>query len=268
MINFWRTLFGLGPATNTRTVAGNQVPVDIKEVNYIRDSTNRLHVLFKLCKSFKGTPQEQKITAVYEKTKNIHNYLVARKKAHELELFHIQHTEHFISTFTVILNACQGQPESILLAPSASASPPGPYNTGSKREQWTNGQQPARQRNGSRPLTWPEEPKTQIPRLAVPDIRINPTARIVYNQKEFTQEGATTRQEIGSTSSEEEKESFLAYISGHFGISNITYHGNALVNIPDTTGPNPTGLVPVIQWKDSLYAVNLTNGRLFPVKMV
>ena len=141
MINFVRSLLRWTSFTNNRTVLGRPVSVDIREATYVQDSKTRLNALYHLYNRFRGTPHEQKLKLVYEKTKNIHAYLVARKKVHELELFHIRHTEHFINTFTVILDAHQRQQDSPLAAvgapgrqpPAAMAPPqqpgPGPRQT-------------------------------------------------------------------------------------------------------------------------------------------
>jgi hypothetical protein len=84
MIELVRSFFGLKRLSGKRTVVGNPVSVDLKEVRYIRDSNNRLSLLHTLWNRYKGTPHEPKIKTVYEKTNNIHNYLVARKKLTEL----------------------------------------------------------------------------------------------------------------------------------------------------------------------------------------
>ena len=107
MIKLMRSLFGIGGSSNKRTVLGKSISVDLKDVEYIKDSSNRLSTLHELYTRYRGTPHEQKIKIVYEKTKNIHNYLVTRNRLHELELFHIQNTEHFINTFTVIMDVHQ-----------------------------------------------------------------------------------------------------------------------------------------------------------------
>ena len=77
---------------------------DARAMQYIRASNARLNALHKLYDRYKHTPHAEKILAVFEKTKLIHNYLVTRKRIQELELFHVQNTEHFINTFTTVIN--------------------------------------------------------------------------------------------------------------------------------------------------------------------
>jgi hypothetical protein len=264
MIDLVRFLFGWAKPAHSRTVLGQPGPVDSREVAYIRDSNTRLSTLFQLGNRFKDTPYAPKVRSVYEKTKTIHSFLVARKRIMELELFHIQNTDHFINTFTVILDAHQKASQIPLPAGPVSGRAekgktqprPGPLRDGQQPDSHTNGQV----------LAVPALYGHQIPRLTAPTIRINPTARILYYVQDPTPEGLTTR-EIGLTSPEEEKASFLAHVAARFGIANIVYLGNALVNIPDTTSPTPTGLVAVIHWQGHPYGVNFTDGRLFPVKM-
>jgi hypothetical protein len=268
MINLIRSFFTWSGSAHTRTVAGNQVSVDKKEAAYIRDSNTRLQALFTLGKKYMGMPQEPKMRSVYEKTKDIHTYLVTRKRTQELELFHLQHTDHFINTFTVIWQAHQRNPESPMAAsPPAPGAvlPAGTFKTHGRPAAINTGQEAGHAPNGRVSLPLTEEPKPQLPRLAAPNIRINPNAKVLYHLQAPAAEGGKTR-EIGFTSPAQEKESFLALVSARFGIRNILYMGNALVNIPDTAGPNHTGLVPVIQWQGSLYALNLIDNRFFPVK--
>jgi hypothetical protein len=258
MINLVRSLFGWRNPAQARTVLGHPGPVDSREATYIRDSNSRLNALFQLSSQFKNTAQAPKIKAVYEKTKSIHAFLVARKRIRELELFHMQNTDHFINTFTVILEAHPNRPPAAAFQPSQPEKERPQSRPGAQH----NGQAPASQTNG-RGLA---APGTQIPRLLAPGIRINPAARILYYLPEPTPEGIITR-EIALTSPAAEKESFLAHVAARFGIADIAYLGNALVNIPDTTSANPTGLVAIIHWQGHAYAVNFTDGRLFPVKL-
>jgi hypothetical protein len=257
MIDWLRSFFGWSGSANARTVVGHQEPVDIRQAAYIQDSNTRLNLLFHLYNRFRGTPHEAKIRSVYDKTKSIHAGLVERKRIRELELFHIQNTDHFINTFTVILDAHQKHAR----RPLAAAGP-----TGSRPAAGNSSQEPVMPTNGRAALAGLPAAGTQIPRLSAPVVRINPTARILYDLPEATPEAAKTK-EIGLTSTAAEKESFQAHVSGRFGISDIAYLGNALVNIPDTSGPTPTGLVAIIQWQRQAYAVNFTDGRLFPVKL-
>jgi hypothetical protein len=79
--------------------------------------------------------------------------------------------------------------------------------------------------------------------------------------------GAISAREIGFTSSETEKETFLTEVRARLGIKNIAYLGNALVNIPQSNGVSVNELVPVIRWQSCIYALNLNDFRLFPVKI-
>lgn len=268
MIELVRALFGWRKATQGRTVLGHPGPVDNREAAYIRASNSRLHALFQLSNRYSDTAQAPTFKSVYEKTKSIHTFLVARKRIRELELFHIQNTDHFINTFTVILEA---HPKPTAAFPTAGPAETGPGQA--KKEKFP--ARPAPLQNG-RETPPPTNGRglaasgTQIPRLTVPAIRINPAARILYSlpaapSMGMPQEGSMTR-EIALSSPPEEKERFLAHVTTRFGIAGISYLGNALVNIPDTTGPSPTGLVAIILWQGQPYAVNFTDGRLFPVQ--
>ncbi|WP_299991407.1 hypothetical protein [uncultured Pontibacter sp.] len=103
MIRFFRSFFGL-EQESTRTVMDHPGAADARAMQYIRASNARLNALHKLYDRYKHTPHAEKILAVFEKTKLIHNYLVTRKRIQELELFHVQNTEHFINTFTTVIN--------------------------------------------------------------------------------------------------------------------------------------------------------------------
>ncbi|MBD1395716.1 hypothetical protein H9Q13_00935 [Pontibacter sp. JH31] len=103
MIRIFRSFFGL-EQESTRTVMAHPNAADASAVQYIRASNARLNALHQLYDRYKGTVHADKILAVFEKTKLIHNYLVTRKRVHELEMFHVQNTEHFISTFTTVIN--------------------------------------------------------------------------------------------------------------------------------------------------------------------
>jgi hypothetical protein len=264
MISFVRSLLRWTRSANNRTVVGRPVAVDIREATYIQDSKNRLNALFHLYNKFRGTPHEQKFKSVYEKTKNIHAYLEARKKVHELELFHIQHTEHFINTFTVILDAHQRQQDIPFAATTTQPTTGGGASTGRRPGVAPNPPQPVNQMNGGEPFLPPEATRTQIPRLTTPEIRINVSARIRYYVKEGSPEGLLAR-EIGLNSSAAETKAFLADVTARFGIGPVAYLGNALVHIPDNSGAPPTGMVPVIRWQGTAYALHLSQNRLFPV---
>lgn len=266
MIDLVRSLFGWSKAASGRTVLGHPGLVGAREAAYIRDSNTRLNTLFQLCNRYQGTPHALKIRSVYEKTKSIHTLLVARRKIRELELFHIQNTDHFINTFTVILEA---HPRFSPLAAGhaeAGSSRTIKESASSRTSPLNQGHAPVSPTVNGRWMALSAGSGTQIPRLTAPGIRINPAARILYYLTEPTPDGNITR-EIALSSAPEEKESFLAHVAGRFGITGMAYLGNALVNIADTSSPTPTGLVAIIQWHGHPYAVNFTDGRLFPVKL-
>ncbi|QMU29293.1 hypothetical protein [Adhaeribacter radiodurans] len=264
-----RSLFIRTEASEERMVVGTQPDVDLKEVTYIRDSKARLKELHHLCKRYKGTPDEIKIKAVYEKTQTIHDYLEGKKRGYELEIFHLQNTDHFINTFTVILDVFQQQ-ENIaattyrqgksLSLPEKSRIFKNKHNQEEYRkiEMVKTVHQPG-------PPSTPGVPEPRVPQLTVPDISIDTSAKLLYYKEDPT--GNLISKELGYTSSDLEKEGFLQYVSTCLGIRNIAYMGNALLSIPNSNGSQPTGLVPIIHWEGFLYALNLNNFRLFPVKI-
>lgn len=261
MIEFMRSLFGLGGST--RTVVGHSVSIDTKDIVYIKDSKARLTALHHLYKKYRGTPHEPKIRLVYEKTKNIHSYLLTKRRLHELELFHLQNTDHFINTYSVIMDAYLQHHDG-----THGSTKSDPFF---RKISQVNGRG-VEDRNPQSEMVKPdsgataassEKDRIEVPSLTVPVILINTYANIPYEEVDDDLPAA----EIGLTSSEPEKEAFLQHISLRLGIDDISYVGNALVNIPNSNGTSPTGLVPVIHWKGFLYALNLNDYRLFPVKL-
>ncbi|AHM58666.1 hypothetical protein D770_01960 [Flammeovirgaceae bacterium 311] len=278
MTNFFRSLFGLGGSSKRRVVVGNRVDLDVKDVEYVNESNIRLTTLYNLYKLYKGSLHENKIKLVWEKTKNIHDYLVGKNRLYELELFHLQNTEHFINTFTVIIDVHrqhQGNPLSIPVSHSQTeqkpASPAETLLRAFKADNHRKLEKPGHQTEMVRPAVnggmfgQAEKTATDVPRLSVPEININTFARLTYTSNSTS--GGPADKEIGYTSTPQEKETFLLYIAARMGIRNITYVGNALVNIPNSNGTNPTGMVPIIHWDGFLYAINLNDFRLFPVKV-
>lgn len=263
MMQFLRWLRDWSSAGGNRTVAGRQETLDPREASYIRDSNARLDALFRLYRKFRGTAQEAQMKSVYEKTKKIHDYLIARKRIQELELFHIQYTQHFISTFTLILEAYQTRQPVPRAAPAAVAA--ARAYAGQELPAKPGKQLPPESKslNGLAGSSPPEGTRTQIPRLAVAEIRLNPQARIAYQAE--TSGSRPAFREIGPHSPEADKQAFLAYLSESLGIGKASYLGNALVNIPDSQDLPPTGLVPVIRWQGNTYALHLDQRRLFPV---
>jgi hypothetical protein len=278
MSNFLRSLFGLGGSPKRRVVVGNRLDLDVKEVEYVNESNIRLTTLYNLYKQYKGSLHEDKIKLVWEKTKQIHDYLVAKNRLYELELFHLQNTEHFINTYTVIVNVHRQPQSNQFNTPRAEiTSEPKPASAAEsllrafKTENKKKLERPGHNAEMVRPLVngtvfgHVEKSAAEIPRLTVPEININTFAKLTYTSNDNS--GGVPDQEIGYTSTPQEKETFLLYIAARMGIRNITYVGNALVNIPNSSGTNPTGMVPIIHWDGFLYAINLNDFRLFPVKV-
>ena len=269
MIDFLRSFFGLDGPPGSRAIMGNNNKVDVKDVAYIRSSNARLTMLYNLVGRYKDTPQATKIQAVYEKTKNIHTYLVARKRVHELELFHVQHTDHFINTFSVIMDVYQshykgvnppGQP-----VPRAEILPEKLKMEKISRPEIVDNRRPLpKPLSNPRPLGYPETAGNKIGVLSVPNIWINPVARTFY-EKQNTPNGLVTK-EISSTSTKQEQENFLIFVSARLGIRDISYVGNAMVQIP-ANGAMPTGIVPVLYWNGFSYALNLKDNCLFRVRV-
>ena len=285
MMKYVWSFLGFGGTVTERKVVGAPAPIDQKEVEYIRESNARLNVLHHLANRYRGTAHEPKLKAVFEKTKNIHAYLVSKKRPHELELFHVQHTDHFINTFTAILEVHQSHQAASMPPPPP---PPVPASNGeaspeAKAQVLLRKFEAERVRRGQEPLKFPEmvkpfvsrqspllgakELRTVAPRLSAPDILIDTYSKIIY-LREDTNEGLIAH-EIGFTSTEEEKQNFLLLVSARLGITlvGLTYVGNAVVNIPNSNGSTPTGYVPVIHWKGFTYALNLNDYRLFPVRI-
>ncbi len=267
MIKFLRLLFGQPSPAGKRTVVGQANAVDVKEVKYTQDSSARLNLLNNLCNKYKGMPHEAKIKSVYEKTKSIHTFLIAKKRGPELELFHLQHTDHFINTFGIIAEVHQRYQESIFSSAQSNQVPENiPSAPNGRPEPVMAAREPA-QRAGS-PAAFNATLKTEaaVPTLPVPVISINTFARIPYVHADTL--GSLSAREISFTAAEPEKELFLAEVSARLGIQNIVYLGNALVNIPQSTQDTTTPeLVPVIRWQHSVYALYLKDFRLFPVKI-
>lgn len=288
-MKFMRSLFGSSGPSSTRTVVGNMARFESKDVEHIRDSEAKITALYHLSKKFAGTLHEHKVKLVYEKTKNIHHYLVSRNRVHELALFHLQHTDHFINTFQAIIGVFQKHQPTSPPPPPPGAGPRAKKDpvftnfTRDKHKQEKKRKEPTMPevaellkdlfiKNVVKPQQAPNGPasngqafKGGHPALAVPEITINTFERIPYSREE-TMNGLLIK-EIGYLSTVKEKESFLQYVSVRLGIQHISYVGNTLVSLPDITGSNTVMVVPVIHWNDFLYALNLNDFRIFPVKM-
>lgn len=278
MIRFLRSIFGLRGVTGNRTVVANPESIDTRDLPYIQDSSKRLAALQELYSRYKGTSHAQKIYTVYEKTKRIHTYLTSRNRAHELELFHLQHTDHFLNTFTVIMDAHQQRhpllyPQEQAKAPAAPvANPParsevigrtlvlGPFRSYSREVKAVQMQQ---REKSQRAFVETRQAKADVTHISVPGISIDTYSRIVYLREDLS-DGLTTN-EIGYTSSEGEKEAFVQYVSGQLGIAGVTYVGNAMVSLSVASSPEPAEMLPVIHWNGAAYALHLESSRLLPV---
>lgn len=263
MIGFLRSFFGLNGSSGKRMVVGHLHSLDVRDVEYVKQSTDRLHSLQLLVKRYQGTPHEAKIRQVYEKSKSIHTYLVDHNRVYELELFHLRNTDHFISTFNAIINVHQQVPKGKAPAgiPPQPASKTNSFaaffnSTGSKKKK----NEPAT--DLVKPLRQQEKMDlSRIPSLQVPEIALHTFEKIPY-----LQEGSEIR-EIGFTSTPAEKQVFLQYVAARLELENLSYVGNAALQIPNQSGTPSTGLVPVVHWAGYMYALNLNDFRLFPVKI-
>ncbi|WP_192821024.1 hypothetical protein [Rufibacter sp. LB8] len=260
MLNFLRSLFGMEEREGQRTVAGGPTEFGLREVTIIKDSNKRLSQLQQLSQRFQGSKHEHGLQAVYEKTRNIHAYLVSTKKVHELELFHVRQTDHFISAFQAIVQV-QEQPASAVKSNAGAATKPArprvpllaPTHDMVKPIS-TQGHQQT-----------PAGVRITVPRLYIPDIAIHTFESVTYYPE--TKDGQLVPHTISLSSTPREKETFLKHVMGRLGLENVTYVGNTHVTIPNQNGVIPTGMVPVIHWEGYWYALNLNDYRLFPVKI-
>lgn len=272
MMKFLRQIFGLNGVTGNRTVVGSPESTGARDSPYLEDSKRRLTELQELCARYKGTPYASEIKAAYDKTYRIHTYLVGRGRTHELEMFHLQHTDNFLNTFTVIINMHRQQ-----YGQKAAATPPeplaqrtevvgrtlvlGPFRRDRKEVK------AARMQNretSQRVLSKPRRLKPMCRGSLSRRYRLIPIQKLVYLREDLS-DGLTT-DEIGFTSTPEEKHVFVNYISGRLGLHGITYVGNAMVYIPDHASSQPAEMVPVIHWNGSPYILSLEDYRLFPVR--
>lgn len=268
MIQFLQSLVGPEKSTSTRTVVGQPGSFDLKEAEYMKASKTRLTALYHLTERYKDTHHEQKIRSVYNKTKEIHDYLVARSRMHELELFHLQHTDHFINTFTVIINVHRQNHKPAKAAPRSRVKKESFFRklfSGKGKNLAYDKIDMIRPLSSHEGFSQSQASKSEVPGLTVPDISINTYAKIPY-VKEDIAEGIPSR-EIAFTSTPQEKLAFLQYISERLGLENITYVGNAEVSVPNSNGTVSKGLVPLIHWQGFSYALNLNDYRIFPVRM-
>lgn len=266
MMEFLRSLFGLSGAGNKRQVVGVPKNISVKELPYVKESIRRLADLKDLCGRFQYTPYARQVEQVLVKTKQIHSYLVTRNRSQELELFHLQHTDHFINTFTVILNVHQQHHE------LSSDLPPvkqprrvlkNPFKSNRKQDKAA---RVLNQQTSEQVLAATINLRTGVPRLPVPEIAINTYSHVVYLKEESPDVQST--HEIGYTSSPEEKAAFEAYVAEKLGVQDITYSGNAMVYIDDHQNSDAAELAPVIHWHGCPYILSLEEGRLHPVRTI
>ncbi|QHT70180.1 hypothetical protein GXP67_27810 [Rhodocytophaga rosea] len=278
MIQFVRSLFGLNKSSSNRKVAGAGLSYDQQEVEYIKDSNNRLAALVQLQKRYKNTPHAEKIKLVYEKTKKIQWFLVSKKRVHELELFHIQNTDHFISTFTLIVDVYERHQEisyqNSVAEPIVKEVPVQQVAVAAEKTGSNGSRQKGelfeiaeRVKNRSRQSTtlYTEEPTAPVPTLAIPEVSINTIAKVFYHKEEAP--GKQTSFEISFVSTQEEKEAFQQYISSRLGIQEVHYVGNARINLLDNKGNIQKEMAPVLYLRNYLYALTLHDYRIFPVKI-
>jgi hypothetical protein len=268
MRKLFRSIFGL--SSYDRKVLGNPVNFDLKDIELIRNSNARITALQNLMYRYKKSIQEPKFKLVFEKTKKIHHYLLSKNRIHELELFHIQNTDHFLSTFNVIMD--------VHLSPkdmSAEHSRPEIIDIVNKARESKKFGNPSGNQNPSIGKTSPvndqyqktENLTIEIPLLSVPDISLNTLTKVKYKRKIKTNE--FEERDIGFFSNKEDKDTFLLNVATilNIPIEDLAYVGNAMVNIHNSKNPNVSEYAPILHWKGFMYALNLIDYRLFPVTM-
>ncbi|GEO07182.1 hypothetical protein AAE02nite_48460 [Adhaeribacter aerolatus] len=260
MIQWVRSVLGLEVIPGNRSVLGKPVGMDVREAQHVQDSDNRLKLLQTLRHQYKGTPHAPKINLVYEKTKNIHDYFVDQKRLTELELFHLQNTDHFINTFALI-KAAHAK------AQAAKNPEPGAGDQTSDNAAGTGSDPHYTGRPFNTASTKVKLKPEPEPGLAIPAIAINTYTRINYVR--LGAAGDMSTHEIGATSTYQEKEYFLATVATRVGLykPDISYVGNTQVIFPENKHTGTPSHVPVINWRGSLYAVALTDYRLYPVRI-
>jgi hypothetical protein len=216
MIKLLGSLFGFKRSSGKRTVVGNIGSYDLKDAELVSNSNSRLTSLNYLAIRYKGTIHEQKIKSVYEKTRNIHNYLLSKSRIHEMEMFHLQNTDHFINTFTVIIDNFQRNKEDNF---NFSYEKPGKETyigtlLAERSKKVVNSSKPpemVRPLRSQGNIIHTETLPAEAPKLTVPEITIDTYSQIVYFREGTT--SALIENEIGFTSSNEEKEAFVNNVS-------------------------------------------------------
>lgn len=285
MMEFMRTIFGNSSPVGNRKVVGNlENRYDSKDADHIRESEARLTTLYHLYKKYAGSAHEHKVRLVYEKTKNIHHYMVAHNRVHELTIFHLQHTDHFINTFSAIVDVYQKHHKIYPPSPGFSPGAEAAAGTGTKgrgRPVFEKAKQDKKINKsplpeiaemlktlfveGTEAAKIHRKPAGQGPVLEVPEVTINTFEKVTYHKD--LSPGALMVKEVSYVSGVKEKEDFLQFVSARLGIQDISYMGNAMVNLPAPHGITKPAVMPVIHWKEFLYAVDMTDFRIYPVKM-
>jgi hypothetical protein len=269
MIQYFRSLLGIRSASSNRTVVGASISFDARELEYIKESNRRLTDLFNLSKQYRGTEQEARFRVVYEKTKKIHSYLISQKRVHELELFHIQNTEHFLNTFSTIINAYEAdhKKDHAIELPHGNA-PKVSLDTDSPVSQLKTVPVPPRETSHKILQQDSVAENTTVvtkDKLLMPVVSMSPTANVVYVQIPTTREHIT--KEVSFISNRSDKEAFLKFIHVKLGIKDISYLGNAMLMKASATPGAAKVAVPLIRWKGYTYAIDLDDYRLYPVEV-
>ncbi len=270
MMGFMRTMFGW-PAEK-RTVVNTSPSVEIKDHEHVKTAKAKLAALQDLLIRYRGTAHEEKIQQVCEKTHTIQQYLLAKDRVHELALFHIQQTDHFLATFNTIKDYHESEAKRPFDAQKAKSKAEVLRKIIEKDRAFKHREKlkvsefiKPLHSQGQFPQT--EVVRTAVPVFGVPEVSVNTYSMIKYLRENALRE--LHENEVGFTSTEEAKENFLQTICYRLGINTdeVAYFGNALVKIPNEDGSEPTGYVPILHWKGLMYALNLNDYRLFPVRI-
>ena len=305
MINFFRRLFGYGSSTGYRTVAGAPAAPFANEAEYLRNSTKRLSTLHELYLKYKNTPHGPKLQTVLEQTKKIHGYLVTKKRLHELELFHLQHTDHFINTFSVIIEVYLRHAAPVVVTtapvPQKAAAPSGPLpapqpspSQPKPRLQRRVSQRPfeekvedvlrkiesetmrgintaqkvtemVRRVAGQAPAFMPPSPATSLGKAAALSVPV--VAIDTFSRIYYVRE----LEGEGTVRGE------IGYTSTDEEKENFLLHISSRLGIDRSLltykgntilaiPGGPTAYMPVVHWKDCAYVITMHDYRVFPVK--
>lgn len=269
-MGFLRTMFGW--PSEKRTVVNTSPSPEIKDQEHVKHAKAKLAALQDLLIRYRGTTHESSIQQVCEKTHTIQQYLLAKDRVHELALFHIQHTDHFLATFNTIKDFHENQANRPFDAAKAKSKAE-ILRKINEKDRASKAREKLKVSEFIKPLhSQGQFPQTEVVRVTVPAFSLPEISINTYSMIKYLRENALNElheNEVGFTSTEEAKENFLQTICFRLGINadEVGYFGNALVKIPNEDGSEPTGYVPILHWKGLMYAVNLNDYRLFPVKM-